>query len=178
MNLVLHLNGWPGTGKRTIAAILAAQIGARLLDNHVMLNPAEALFERGDPNHAALLDAVRSLTLDYAAHVPSGTPIIATNALSDDEADIALFDRYRTLATRRGARLAAVVLDIAPDENARRLQSPGRAGHRKLTRPDVLHVMRTQYRLLRPGADVLNLDVTNLSAADAASRILDWIGPA
>lgn len=179
MSLVLHLNGWPGTGKRTIAGIVAARLGARLLDNHVMLNPAEALFEREDPHHAALLDAVRRLTMAYAEKVPPGTPIIATDALGDDEADALLFNRYRTLAARRDGRLISVVLDISWQENVRRLQGAERAGQRKLTRPGVLRDLRDRYRLLRPAdVEAMCLDVSDLAAEDAASRILDWIGPA
>lgn len=58
-----HINGWPGTGKRTIGKLVAGRIGGRLLDNHVMLNPAEALFERWDPLHAPMSDVVGEVTL-------------------------------------------------------------------------------------------------------------------
>ena len=68
MNNVIHINGWPGSGKRSIGQILATQIGGRLLDNHAMLNPAEALFSRFDPLHRELHRAVRDITLDYAAN--------------------------------------------------------------------------------------------------------------
>lgn len=179
MNCIVHLNGWPGSGKRTIGAILAAQSGVWLLDVHVMLNPAEALFERDDPLHAALHDAVRSLVLDYAARLAPGTSLVLTDPLADDRAGAARFGQFRDLAARRGACLLAVRLDIAPEENLRRLQTPSRAEHRKLTRPDVLLHMRDRYELLRPqGAEVTPLDVTRLSAEGAAARILEWIGPA
>ena len=179
MNCVVHLNGWPGSGKRTIGAILAAKSGARLLDVHTMLNPAEALFERDDPLHAALYNAVRSLVLDYAARLAPGTSLVLTDPVADDKAGVALFEQFRDLATQRGARLLSVLLDITPEENIRRLQTPSRAEHRKLTRPDVLLHMRVHYELLRPqGAEITTLDVTHLSAEGAAARILEWIGPA
>jgi hypothetical protein len=54
MSLILHINGWPGSGKLTIGRIVAGRLGARLLDNHTVLNPAEALFERDDPLHGWL----------------------------------------------------------------------------------------------------------------------------
>ena len=92
MNCVVHLNGWRGSGKRTIGAILAAASGARLLDVHVMLNPAEALFERDDPLHAAPYEAVRSLVLDCAAKLAHGTSLILTDPLADNRAGIALFE--------------------------------------------------------------------------------------
>lgn len=176
MNCVLHINGWPGSGKRTIGAIIAAQIGGRLLDNHVMLNPAEALFERQDPLHASLSSAVRTVTLDHAARLALGVSIVFTDSLSDDETDTKRFEDFRQLATRRNARLISVVLGIAPEENVRRLLTPGRSEHRKLTRPEVLRQMRERYRLLRPAeVEVFDLDVTQLTADKAAAQILEQL---
>ena len=51
---IIHINGWPGTGKLTVGRLLAERLGARLVDNHTLLNPAEALFSRSDPLHASL----------------------------------------------------------------------------------------------------------------------------
>lgn len=176
MRYVLHINGWPGTGKRTIGKIVADRIGGRLLDNHVMLNPAEALFERGDPLHASLRDAVREATLEHAERLAPDVSIVLTDALSDDAEDTASFARYRRLAERRGSRLISVVLEIAPEENARRLVSPGRSDALKLTRVEVLEAMRSRYLLLRPtGIEVIDLDVTELSAAAAAGQIVDLL---
>ena len=124
-------------------------------------------------------DTVRSLVLDHAAKLAPGTSLVLTDPLADDRAGAALFGRFRDLATRRGARLLPVRLDIAPEENLRRLQTPSRAEHRKLTRPDVLLHIRNRYELLGPqGAEVMTLDATHLSAEDAAARILERMGPA
>jgi hypothetical protein len=144
-----------------------------------MLNPAEALFERQDPLHASLYRAVRTVTLDHAARLAPGVSIVLTDPLSDDEADTARFDDFRRLAARRNAQLMAVVLGIAPEENVRRLLAPSRREHRKLTRPEVLRQMRERYRLLRPAeVEVLELDVTQLTADEAAAQILAWMGSA
>lgn len=65
-----------------------------------------------------------------------------------------------------------MVLEIAPEENARRLVSPGRSNLLKLTRVEVLEAMRSRYRLLRPSdTEVVDLDVTELSAVAAAGQI-------
>jgi hypothetical protein len=77
---------------------------------------------------------------------------------------------------RRSAQLMAVVLGIAPEENIRRLLTPGRSEHRKLMRPEVLRQMRERYRLLRPAeVEVLDLDITHLTADEAAAQILEWM---
>lgn len=76
MTCIIHINGWPGSGKRTIGQFVAKTLGGRLVDNHAMLNPAEALLERDDPRHQALWDGVRRLTLTYAVGLDPATPVV------------------------------------------------------------------------------------------------------
>src|SRR4051794_30771602 len=94
-DLIVHINGWPGTGKLTIARILARRLDAKLLDNHTLLNPAESLFERGDPLHSSLRQEVRTATLNHAARLPAGVPLVFTDALAEDSWDRSFFDAYR-----------------------------------------------------------------------------------
>jgi thymidylate kinase len=172
MDQIIHINGWPGCGKLTIARLLAGRLNGKLLDNHTLLNPAEALFERTDPLHASLRRQVRASVLGHAAQLPAGVPLILTDALADDKTDRAFFDDYRTLATTRGARLIAVLLDCERDENVRRLTSAGRAELQKLTDPDFLDQLRATYQLLRPkGVELIEIDVSALSPDEAAARI-------
>jgi hypothetical protein len=70
LTLIVHISGWPGSGKLTIGRLLVKRLGARLVDNHTLINPAECLFERGDPLYWPLRKAVRSLVFDYAAQLP------------------------------------------------------------------------------------------------------------
>lgn len=168
-NLIIHLNGWPGVGKLTIGCELAALTGARLLDNHTIINPAEALFDRRDPLNRSLRQAVRAVIFEHLVRMRPG-PLILTDALSDDPFDSAVFDDYRTLAKQRGAALVAVVLDCAPEENAQRLVVAGRAERRKLTDPGILASLRADHRLLRaPGLPLVELDVGALAPAEAAA---------
>jgi thymidylate kinase len=172
MDQIIHINGWPGCGKLTIARLLAKRLDGKLLDNHTLLNPAEALFDRADPLHASLRREVRASVLGHAARLKPGTLLVLTDALSNDPTDQAFFDDYRTLAAKRGARLISVVLDCDHDENVRRLNSPGRSELHKLTRPDFLDHLRANYQLLRPqGVDLVEIDVSALSADEAAAAI-------
>jgi len=174
MNLVLHINGWPGCGKLTIARIVAARLNARLLDNHTLLNPAEALFTRDDPLHRALRKSLRETIFRFVAQVPPGVPIVFTDALADDAGDAAMFDEYRELARGRSARLVSAVLDCDLEENVRRLTTAGRAERMKLTRPAVLTALRNRYRLLKPGGVALiEIDVTSLAAEQAAAELVN-----
>ncbi|WLR93444.1 nucleoside kinase [Shinella zoogloeoides] len=175
--LIVHINGWPGTGKLTIGRLLADRLGARLLDNHTMINPAEALFSRRDPLHYSLRNAVRDAVFEHLLRAPPGGRYVFTDALADDDWDRGQFDWYRDLAAQRGARLAAVLLDCGIDENRRRLVAGERAHLLKLTDVTVLESLRARHRLLRPQADMLiELDVTTITAEAAAQAIADRLG--
>lgn len=172
MSLIVHINGWPGTGKLTIARIFAKKIGARLLDNHTLLNPAETLFKRHDPLHGSLRTEIRRIVLDHAARLPAETTLVLTDAFSEDPHEAAMFDDYRRLAERRAARLVSVELVCALEENVRRLAAPGRSDQLKLTNVKLLGEWREKYRLLRPdGVESIEVDVTTLSAAEAAEAL-------
>jgi deoxyadenosine/deoxycytidine kinase len=172
LGAIIHINGWPGVGKLTIARLLAAQIGAKLMANHTMLNPAEALFSRADPLYRSLRRTVRQAVLDHIVRMPPDVSIVFTDALSDDEFDRAVFDDYVALAEQRGNAMLSIVLDCEAEENARRLAASGRAELHKLVRPHVLAEMRQSYNLLRAAhVDRIDLDVTRLTAEDAAASL-------
>lgn len=171
-NTIVHINGWPGTGKLTVARLLAPMLGAKLVDNHTLINPAEMLFGRRDPLYRSLRGEIRTLVFDHIARADSAASFIFTDALSDDEYDTRQFEAYRDLAVRRNARLVAVVLDCSEKENLRRLVLPARAERLKLVNPDILSGLRAKHLLLRPkGCALVGLDVTALSADDAAAEI-------
>ncbi|MBM2577665.1 hypothetical protein JQC91_15265 [Jannaschia sp. Os4] len=166
---LVHLNGWPGTGKRTVALALAARIGARVLHSHLVLDPASALFERGTPERAALRERLRATLYEAAVGLPPEVPLIVTDALAATDAGAPLIETTLHLARARGG-LVPFVLEVGPEENARRLADPARAGTGKLTDPSVLADLRRRHALLRlPGARSVN--VTDLSAEAAADRL-------
>jgi tRNA uridine 5-carbamoylmethylation protein Kti12 len=176
LSVIIHINGWPGCGKLTIARQLRTLLDGKLLDNHTLLNPAEALFERGDPRWKRVRDEVRSSVLGALSSGALAGPLIITNAVADDPDDSKLYDDYRQLAQVRQERMVAVVLECALEENVRRLTSDGRAEQHKLTREPILRSIRERYQLHRP-ADVplLELDISSKSAALAAREIADWV---
>jgi thymidylate kinase len=174
---IIHINGWPGTGKLTVGRLLAKRLSARLVDNHTLLNPAEALFSRSDPLHASLRRQIRQAVFDHAVRADPAESFVFTDALSDDEDDSATFSWYRDLAAARGADLVAILLDCAPEENARRLASPGRSEALKLTDIAMLRRLRANYKLLRGLAErTIEIDTTDLSPDQAMARILADIG--
>lgn len=173
-DLIVHINGWPGSGKLTIAREMAKQLGARVLDNHTIINPAEALFDRRDPLNRSLRKALRAVIFEHAGRMKPGTSLILTDALSDDPFDSAVFDDYRALAAARGATLIAVVLDCSPERNRERLTAPGRAERHKLTSEAVLASLRAACQLLKAeGLPLIELDVSELSAEQAAAILAE-----
>jgi len=166
--ILIHINGWPGAGKLTVGRALAERLGGALLDNHTLLNPAEALFDRKDPGYAELRSGVRRLVLQGAAADASKRPLVVTDALGDDEAH--LLEDWRLVAAARHALFLPVVLDCAWEENRRRLVSQGRKERHKLTRIEVLDSLRKEHALLRP-ADAFGLDATFLLPEESARRI-------
>ncbi|MBX5174651.1 AAA family ATPase [Rhizobium sp. NZLR1b] len=174
---IVHINGWPGTGKLTVGRLLAERLGARLIDNHTLLNPAEALFSRSDPLHASLRGQIRQAFFDHAVRADPAESFVFTDALSDDADDSAVFSWYRDLAAARGVNLVAILIDCAPEENARRLASPGRSEALKLTDTATLQRLRANYKLLRGLAErTVEIDTTGLSPEHTMARILEDIG--
>jgi len=162
---IIHICGWAGCGKRTIALELSRIINGKVIDNHLILNPAGALFERGTTDHSSLRSAVRAAVFEHALRLPPDIPLILTDALADQPSDLELFEPVKALALARVAQLCLVTLDIAEAENIKRLISPGRAELGKLTEPDILIGLRAQYDLLRPKGAV-SIDVTHLRSEE------------
>ncbi|MDB5441084.1 MAG: hypothetical protein JWM33_3511 [Caulobacteraceae bacterium] len=174
MSAVIHINGWPGSGKLTIARQLAPLLDARLIEPGVILGPANALAERGERLHASLRLAVRKSVLDHAARLPSTRSVIFIDTYSETPDDKASFADYGKLADKRGVRLIPILLTIDAEENVRRLTADGRADQNKLTNPQRLADLRGRYALLR-GKNAIELDVTELSPEAAARQLTSLI---
>lgn len=175
---VVHINGHPGSGKLTIARALQTRMpGARLLDNHTLLDPALALFDRGTEDLVALREAVRACTFQAARRLDPDAPLILTDALDDSDYAEALFSNHVGALVKDTSRpLHRFILDIEEAENVRRLQNPDRAARRKLMDAEILREGRETHRILDAGAPwVTHLDVTHLTAAAAADMILSKI---
>ena len=173
---VIHIGGWPGAGKRTIGRIVADRLGGRLIDNHLMLDAARALYARGTPGSVALREEVREVILSHARRLPADVPLILTDALADEPEAGPLFRPSVALARDRTAPLLPFVLDLSLEENQRRLTDPSRLGGAKLTDVDVLFSLRQKTGLYLPTGAVV-LDVTTLSAEDVAEIICTRAAP-
>ncbi len=178
---IICLVGFPGAGKLTIARELARRVEATVIDNHWINDPVLRLLPTSEaavpeavwPQVAKVRDAVLETIATLA---PRERSFIFTYAgANEDPADRKAFEQYRDVATRRAARFIAIRLLCGEGELVRRIQSPERRG-RKLTDPiEAIDNVR-HFSPLDPGTPgSLTLDVTHLSAEQAATRILDHL---
>jgi predicted kinase len=178
---IICLVGFPGVGKLTIARALAGVVAGTIVDNHWINDPVLRLLPMSDaavpeavwPQVAKVRDAVLETIATLA---PRESNFIFTHAgANEDQADRAAFEAYRNVATRRGARFVAVRLLCGEDELVQRIQSPERRG-RKLTDPNEAIGNVRGFSPLDPRTpNSLTLDVTDLSAEQAAARIAEHL---
>lgn len=170
--MIVHLNGWPGVGKRTVGYALAARLGARFVHNHVLHDVAIACCGYDDPDRWDLYDQVRRAAYEALVRRPRGETFVMTNALCDGCArEEEAWRHVVALAERRRVPLVPVVLEADPAENERRIQAAERVG-RKMTDPLHLRSIMASHRIQKPdGPDLFVLDVTALPPDEAARRI-------
>jgi hypothetical protein len=93
--------------------------------------------------------------------------------LLEDEGDHRLFAEVETMALKRGSVFLPVKLLISAEENARRIQNRERLERFKSIDPEDAYSSDSLIKINHP--NLFELDVTNISALEAAERILDEI---
>jgi broad-specificity NMP kinase len=63
--VIVHLNGWPGVGKLTVARLLAPRLQARLIDNHLLHDVAIRCAGIDDRARWPLYETVRAAGLSH-----------------------------------------------------------------------------------------------------------------
>ncbi|KAK8007449.1 hypothetical protein PG989_001439 [Apiospora arundinis] len=167
---LIQINGLPGVGKLTTARALQfllhshspsphQLLSARLVDNHLLIDPADAVLQRTEPGYQALRRALRSVVLDPIAENPAthGHVYIFTDCQSDDPLGAATGVHVERVGAAdrvaRGGKLVDVTLLKGIRETT--------VIHR-FTEEDVL-------------GGTLELDVTRLSPEEAAVRIMQHV---
>lgn len=175
--MIIHLNGWPGSGKLTVAREVARKLDARLLDNHTLHDVAARLCDRGTPEYWELYYQVRDAAYRRVLALPSHEMLVMTNALTQEsEREREAWTAVKALAADRGVRLVAITLECSLDENVERIASESRR-YRKLTDPAPLVEWRSTLTLLTDDSiPSLTVDNTNLSPEEAADRIVEFVG--
>lgn len=182
--VIVHLLGLPGTGKYTVAQALglhAADVGETfvVVDNHLTSLPVlEVVGADGvAPLDAGVWDLVGEIReVVYRAIeelAPPERSFVFTNVLVEsDPRNKAVVDRLKRLAQVRASRYVAVMLVCDEAELRRRVVGSDRSVRRKWVDPDAVIQFAHRETLVRPSGEVMDIDVTTLSAAEAAIEIV------
>jgi adenylate kinase len=180
MPAVFQLLAFPGTGKLTIAKEIKRQLEARgepvaLLDNHATHNLVWQLVPEAQRFDEAVLGRVfelRRVLIEAAAELTSDAhSILFTNFLPPGR-PANLLDPHRDLARKLGKPLVAVVLACDRDEVLRRVGNPDRAANLKLDDVEIARHVMDAGQTLPEWPELVELDVSVLSAEEAARRIV------
>ncbi|MBM3521495.1 MAG: hypothetical protein FJX57_00945 [Alphaproteobacteria bacterium] len=176
----VHILGFAGSGKLTIAKELAPQLRAVLVDNHFINNVVLGLIEPDGVTPLASgvwvnIRKVRAIALETIQHYARpDRSFVFTNEILEGEplAEQACSDIAK-VAEARGATYRPVRLLIAPEELARRVASPERASQLKeIDAEAALRKARTRRVYTPPNHKCLDLEITNLSPTHAAENIV------
>jgi hypothetical protein len=185
---IVHLIGFPGVGKFTIAgqiARLAQERGDRfvVMDNHLTSNVIFAVME---------VDGVKPLPQQVWDHVggvreavyraieelsPRDWSFVFTNVLTEDHPDdVAAPERLARLAEARGGPYVPVRVHCDRDELRRRVVNETRRERMKWVDADAVTAFAEGRQLVvLDGRTPFDIDVTETAAVDAAAQILDHV---
>lgn len=182
-NTLIYLVGFPGTGKYAIAQEIVAKADVRLVDNHLINNPIFSVI--GDYGWTQQRDLIFKhvariweVVLDALVHISTPTDsFVLTNHLQEgDEFDRRHYERIRNTAELRKATFVPVRLVLSDvEEHVRRITTPARKLRHKLISAEAPQEYASLDVLKMDHANTLTLDVTKLSAAEAADSVLAHI---
>lgn len=180
-NIIIHLFGFPGTGKYTIAKEICTQADVKLVDNHLINNPLFSLIEKDGitPLPDRIWDNIGKIwdvVADTITHIsPQNYNFIITNALiNEGKTDRGWMEKMSDVASARDGHYIPVRLTLSVEENQKRIISPDRAVRMKEINPKSPQNNAANYSVLSTAhKNELTLDVTNLPAEEAARIIIN-----
>ncbi|KAM0201013.1 hypothetical protein ACHAQI_011428 [Fusarium lateritium] len=172
---IIHINGFPGTGKLTIARKLVALLApynGKLVHNHLLIDPAGAILPRTSVDYQPLRRAIRTAIFDTLATSRDtfDSVFVFTDFQSDSDIGSAVMAEYCAMAARRGCAFIPVIVTCSKEENLRRLASLDRSQHDKLTDVElVARILDTSVIYHSPEDRFrMELDLTDLDGDTAA----------
>lgn len=178
---IIHFNAFPGTGKLTIAQILASFFKSstmKVVHNHLLINPADAVLHREQAGYQELRRQIRLAIFNSLIYEPAthSTAYIFTDFQTSNELGEIVCQEYIDCAKRRRCNFIPIMLLCDEETNLGRLVEDGRANHGKLIDVELVKKFRKAdlYEFDNHPA-LLRLDVSVLSADEAARRIMDHV---
>ena len=176
MTIILYLIGKPGAGKYSIAKEIKKS-GYIICDNQLINNPIFSLLNYDGymsvPQSAwETIGRIRKNIFDFLSHQPDKSYVL-TNVLYEDPGDRQCFQQVERMSLKRNSLFVPVKLIISPEENAKRVQNPERSLRFKSIDPQEAYSKEPLLDIQHP--HLLELDVTTLSAKNAAEKILEHV---
>lgn len=176
MGKLIYINGAPGVGKLTIARCLARHLSARILDNHAIYNVGFALADFGSEAFFDAVRAVRAAAYQQISRLSGEQAVILTAAdFHDNLWGQENWNAVADLAVDRKWPLFAVSLRCSPVEHRNRMVSEDRERRGKLRDADAVARLSLRPLVQLTGSRILEMNVTNLSAEEAAVKIAEWM---
>jgi hypothetical protein len=141
---VILLNGFPGVGKLSTARALCLHLQeapTRLFDNHLIIDPVEAIHPGRGPEHKFMRAHFRQIAFANLKSLPDqNLMIVMTATLAKNDEDAATFAEYVDIARARDVPFYSFIVTCDPAEHRDRLQSADRLSYRvcKLSDPGKL----------------------------------------
>ncbi|KAJ7159825.1 hypothetical protein C8R43DRAFT_345603 [Mycena crocata] len=168
------INGFVGVGKSTVARHLASLLPlARVIDNHLLLDPADALCPRSCSGYQELRQQFRSVAFRFIIDSESSSFLFTSNC-SVSELGTATARQYQQAAKECGAKFVPVVLDCDLHQVRNRVADPARvkSSRFKLQDPEVASKIWQSKEIFRfHTSDELYLDTSHSTAEEVARSI-------
>ena len=168
LNILLY--GPPAAGKLTVARLLAAKYGLKVLDNHASADPALRLFGFDEPEQLhPLVEKLRVELLRAASE--AGLSVVSTLVFADPE-DRAHVAKLVAAFESGGGRTAFVGLMPRREVLEQRVTDESRSRTAKIVDVAQLRRVMTRWEVTHKiNPDDLEIDNSNISPEEAADKI-------
>ncbi|KAK8076338.1 hypothetical protein PG994_003610 [Apiospora phragmitis] len=181
---LIHINGYPGVGKHTVAralqTLLAAHaLPARLVANHLLIDAANAVLPRAERGYHALRRSLRLVVFEALADGPATRDqvYIFTDSQGTDIVGASTCAEFVVTARHRGCGLVSVVLSCDEGAHLERVLAADRVARGgRMVDASLAKTIREKSRIYRfselaAEGGTLEVDVTSLSPEEAAMKI-------
>lgn len=174
---IIYINGFPGVGKYTIAQKLVKILeNSKLIDNHLLINPVDAIIDRKCPDYQKIRKTIRKSVLDIISENIYTFNNIYIFTDSQSISDCSVCKEYETAANKRNCIFIPITLTCSIEENLNRIVSQDRSLKGKLTSKDIFRSLIEEEEPFRFDTKYhLEIDITNINSDNCAQIIKNHI---
>jgi len=174
---LIFLHGLPGVGKLTVARELAEVTRFKIFHNHLAVDLVESVFEFGSQPFVELREKIWLDTFSQA--VAAGLNGLIFTFAYDRTVRGSFIENTRRVVESGGGEVLFVGLKCSAEELEKRIEQPSRQRFGKLNSVGQFRELKEAGAFVDPGIprERLVVDTTDLSASDAADRIVRELGP-